>query len=535
MPSIDTAMDALHRAAGWPRRLIALGAGAAAAFGQAPFYALPLAALGYSVLVVLIDASGAKPRPIRWAAAAGWWFGFGYFLIGVHWFALSFFVQAEEFGWMAPFAVVGLTGFLGLFHGAAAALARLLWSDGWRRVCVFAAAVALTESLRGHILTGLPWNLPGQAFAGLAATSQLAAYVGVYGLSVLALIIFAAPALFVRTDARAGGSIALGATCGLAGYFALAVIGAIRLDARPPAETPDIAVRIVQPNIPQREKINPALWGRNVRRAIDLSDGPAPTGRRLFILWPENAAALIDESPAALRVLGEELPESAVLLTGAVRRTVDEEGDADVFNSFLVIAPTDEGRRPVAAYDKHHLVPFGEYLPFRGLLRALGLAQLAPYEEGFTAGPGPRTITAGGVSFSPLICYEAIFPGEMHPPGRRPDFLAAVTNDAWFGDTSGPRQHLDQARLRSIERGLPMVRAAKTGISAVIDAEGRYVARLPLYRTGVLDAPLPAARPPTVYAIVGDLAFAVLLGGVAIAGAPLGRRSGERPRPKVIE
>ena len=182
------------------------------------------------------------------------------------------------------------------------------------------------------------------------------------------------------------------------------------------------------------------------------------------------------------------------------------------YNSILVIPQTPEGRRPVAYYDKHHLVPFGEYLPFYDLLRAVGLAQLAPYgDSGFAPGDGPATLNAGGPSFAPMVCYEAIFPRASYPTGERPEWLLTVTNDAWFGDTSGPRQHLDMARLRAIEAGLPMARSANTGISALLDPKGRISARVALYETGAIDAALPAALPPTLYHRAGNIGFWILM------------------------
>ncbi|NWG91105.1 MAG: apolipoprotein N-acyltransferase, partial [Parvularculaceae bacterium] len=199
------------------------------------------------------------------------------------------------------------------------------------------------------------------------------------------------------------------------------------------------------------------------------------------------------------------------------------DGAVDYYNSISVIAETAEGRVPIAHYDKHHLVPFGEYLPLEGLLRTLGLAQLAPYDDGFRRGPGPATISIGGPPFAALVCYEAIFPGRIYPRDRRPAWIATVTNDSWFGDSSGPRQHFDQARLRTVETGLPMARSANSGVSGLIDGTGRVRARIPLYKTGVIDAALPAPLPPTLYARLGDLPFALMMAAAGFAGFFAGR------------
>jgi apolipoprotein N-acyltransferase len=496
--------------AGWRRLAAAFLAGIAAALAFAPFYALPLLAVGFSALVLLIDGAAAAANRHRAAFAAGWFFGFGYFLTSLYWLGFSFFVQAEEFAWMAPIAVTALPAFLALFAGAAALVAASMWRDGWRRLLVFAAVIMIFEYARGHVLTGLPWNLPGQALAGTAIGAQTAAWWGVYGLSLIVVLLASLPAL-ARDGRGAAGLVLM-----LAGAGALYGLGALRLSGPDPGVHEGISVRIVQPNIAQREKIDGRLWTRNFERHLALSQGDAPG--RLYILWPENAAPYLAEVDGALAKAARRLPSNATLLAGTVR-TETITGEERYFNSVAIV----EGGRVVASYDKHHLAPFGEYLPFSGPLRALGLAQLAPYDEGFSFGKGPATIALGETRVAPLVCYEAIFPGEIHPRGERPDWIATVTNDAWFGDSSGPRQHLDQARLRVVETGLPMARSANTGISALFDARGRLLNRVALYETGGFDAPLPKAIPSPLYARLGDSPFAGLLIGFLAAAACAGR------------
>lgn len=504
MPAIIAKMRAL---AGWRRNVAAFATGLAGATAQAPFYLLPLLAIAFSALVLIIDGAKAADRPARAGFAIGWFFGFGYFLVSLYWVGFAFLVQAEEFAWMAPFAVGGLPAFLALFTGGATALAVRCSGDGARRVLAIAASYMLAEYARGHLLTGLPWNLPGQALAGTAAGAQTAAFWGVYGLSLVVLLLAMAPVAFVgeRRGFLKGAGVMLGGTA------LLFAAGGVRLFLTPPQDRDDAFVRVVQPNIPQREKIDGDFWQRNYERHIAMSSAPAPGGARLFILWPENAVPVIDEVADGLAMLSEKLPREAILIAGAVRRETGEGGRTDYFNSISVIAETPEGRRPVAHYDKHHLVPFGEYLPFEGLLRAVGLAQLAPYDDGFRKGAGPATIAAGGPPFAALVCYEAIFPGRIYPKGERPDWIATVTNDSWFGDSAGPRQHFDQARLRTVETGLPMARSANSGISGVIDGAGRVRAKIPLYEAGVIDARLPAALPGTPYARFGDLFFWLMM------------------------
>lgn len=506
------AFERIRALRGWRRRTVAFAAGIGAALAQAPFYLLPLMAIAYSALVLLVDGADDAPRPVRAGFAAGWFFAFGYFLVGLYWVAYSFLVQAEVFAWMAPFAVIGLPAFLALFIGAATAAAVKFSRRGWRRIFSLAALLSVAEYARGHLFTGLPWNLPGQAFAGTAMGAQTAAFWGAYGLSLVALTIAMAPVAFAG---RSRGLLK-GACAALAATALLFAVGAARLALAPKETRAGVFVRIVQPNIPQREKIDGDYWRRNFERHVALSAAPGPSGR-LYVLWPENAVPVLDEATEALNVLDEKLAEDAVIVAGAVRRS--SIGDrTHYFNSISVLASTERGFRPVAHYDKHHLVPFGEYLPLEGLLRALGLAQLAPYDDGFTAGNGPMTIRVGGTSFAPLVCYEAIFPGEIYPKGNRPDWIATVTNDSWFGDSSGPRQHFDQARLRAVENGLPMARSANSGVSGLIDGAGRVVARIPLYEQGVIDAALPAALPPTLYARFGDLGFLLLLAGAVFLG-----------------
>ncbi len=499
--------SALMRAAGWRRRGFAFAGGLGAALAQAPFYLLPLMAAGCCVLVLLLDGARGSARPMRSGFAIGWFFGFGYFLLGLYWLGYAFMVQAAEFAWMAPVAVLGMPAFLALFTGSAGAIIARARVAGWRRVALAAGALMIVDYLRGHVLTGLPWNLTGQALAGTAMGAQTAAWWGVYGLSLIVLLIAMAPA------ACAGSARGLmkGVAVMLAATATLYAAGAARLSLHPLKNHEDAFVRIVQPNIAQREKIDGALWDRNYKRHIDLSSAQGPSAGVLYVLWPENAVPVIDEVKEGLAAVSRRLPKNAVLVTGAVRRETGRDGREKVYNSIAVIKETAAGRVVAATYDKHHLVPFGEYLPMSALLRSAGLAQLAPYDEGFAFGEGPKTIEAAGPSFAALICYEAIFPGRVYPRGDRPEWIATVTNDGWFGDSSGPRQHLDQARLRTIETGLPMARSANTGVSALFDGAGRLIGRVPLYRTGVIDKPLPEPLEPPLYPRAGDALFWLMM------------------------
>ncbi|WDI32667.1 apolipoprotein N-acyltransferase [Hyphococcus flavus] len=503
---------------GWRRWCCAFLAGIGTALAMAPVYVLPLLALGFTTLVLLIDAAATHPRPRRSAFVAGWFFGFGYFLAGVYWMAFSFFVQADQFAWMAPFAVTGMPAFLALFPALAALVCMAFWRPGWSRILLFAVVWAVLEYVRGHILTGLPWNLAGQALAGTAVGAQTAAWYGAYGLSLVAVLLAAAPSAGLGQQSKRPW---FGAPVMFAGVALVLVTGFVRLTLPEPQGDGTNLVRIVQPNIPQREKIDSDYWVRNFERQLEHSIGAIPPDANLYIIWPENGAPLLSEAQRALAMLSQQLPDRSLLIAGAVRREMNADEEMDYFNSIAIVEQTPQGRAVIDHYDKHHLVPFGEYLPFYDLLNAIGLAQLTPYgDSGFAFGSGPRVIERHGTRFAPMICYEAIFPGASYPKGDRPDWLVTVTNDAWFGDTSGPRQHLDMARLRSIEAGLPMARSANTGISALIDGKGRVLARIKLYKAGKIDAPLPPPLPPTLYSRTGDWVFWILC--VALMAAVFG-------------
>ncbi|MEM6415725.1 MAG: apolipoprotein N-acyltransferase [Pseudomonadota bacterium] len=520
---------------GWRRWLSAFVLGILFTLSFAPFYFTPLIAVSISGALFMIDGildradQKTRLQTAKSAALFGWFFGFGFFLVSLHWLALAFFVQAELFAWMAPFAVIGMGAFLACFHAAAfgfvGAMATYLSGPPWRRLVFFSVAFMGMEYTRGHILTGLPWNLPGQALAGLAAGAQSAAWIGVYGLSLIVILIGSLPALLTRGTADASAqttlSLAKGIVACVLATFTLLAIGVVRLATTPLNERDDVIVRIVQPNIPQREKIDPGFFVRNVQKTLALSSDPIANADTVYVVWPENAAPRINEYADALDAIDASLPTNAYLIAGAVRKADNPNSGSVFYNAIAIAAPSATGpdgsnqqtttkRQFVDFYDKHHLIPFGEYLPLRSVLSALGLAQLAPYAEGFAKGSGPRTLHIGPASFAPSICYESIFPGRLYPKKDRPEWLAVVTNDAWYGNTSGPRQHLDQARLRSIETGLPMARAANTGISVMIGPAGRYVARKPLYESGVIDAPLPQALPETFYSKFGDFTFLAL-------------------------
>lgn len=497
----------LRGLSGARRLLVAAGFGALSALAFAPFYLFPLWFITFPALVVLLDAS----RGLRAAALAGWAFGAGYFFIGLHWVGFAFMVDADRHAWLLPFVAVLFPGGLALFFAAAAALARWRWPNGVGRTLVLASSLAVFEWLRGHVLTGLPWNLPGYVWSGFDAMFQSVSVFGIYGLSLVTLAVVLMPAAVFNADGtRSGMRWPLGVPVAL--LAALLAFGLIRLPSGAQPASDGIDVRIVQPNVPQAEKWKPELLARNWRQLIQLTQEPGIEARDI-VVWPEAAPPLLMlQEPDALQVIAQVLPAKTILLTGVVR-TEEQEGKRRAFNSMSAIA----GGRVLAVYDKAHLVPFGEYLPLWQLLEPLGITKLTGGSGGYSEGPGVRTLSvAGAPRFGPLICYEIIFPGAVVEPGNRPDWLVNMTDDSWFGPWTGPYQHLGIAKVRAAEEGLPIVRAANTGVSAVIDPFGRIVSSFGLDRAGILDAPLPRPIDATIYSIAGDTIFFLLL--LALAG-----------------
>ncbi len=504
---------------GWRRWLIAFVAGALSALAMAPFDAWPVLFLTFPALVWLIDGAAVG----RWggvlvAASTGWWFGFGYFLAGLYWIGYAFLVDAQTFGWMLPFAVIGLPAVVAVYTAVGAALARLLWTRGAMRILALAVALTATEWLRGHLLTGFPWNAFGYALTSPLALAQTASLIGVWGLTFIAIAIFASPAALTddRTETRRPW---LPLVAGLAVLAALGGYGALRLHRTPTRLVAHVHLRIMQPNLQQNMRFNYAARQQIMDRYIALSNrasGPQSRGAHdaTHLIWPESPFPFfLTREPDALAQIAKLLSPSTILITGAIRLPENfNPRDPHAYNSIYVI---DHDGSILALYDKVHLVPFGEYLPFERLLERLGLQELTEQRGGFLPGDRRRLLSIPGAPPAlPLICYEIIFPGDVAPPGERAGWMVNVTNDAWFGNSPGPYQHLQQARVRAIEEGLPLVRAANSGISAVVDPLGRVINSLPLGREGVLDSPLPQAIAAPVYARVGDAPAAII---VAIA------------------
>ncbi len=519
-------VNAIVLAWGWRRWLIAFIAGALSALAMAPINAGPILFVTFPILVWLIDGAGVgRWRGMTAAAATGWWFGFGYFVAGLYWIGYAFLVDAPTFGWLLPIAVLGLPALLAFFTAFGVVLARILWTRGAPRILALGVALTATEWLRGHVLTGFPWNTFGYALASPLELAQSASVIGIWGLTFIAVVVFASPATL--TDDRAETRWAwLPLMLGIAVLAGLGGFGALRLSRTPTRLVDGVHLRIMQPNLQQDIRFNYAAKQEVMKRYLALSDraaGPQSLGVRdvTHLIWPESAFPFfLTREPDALDQIAQLLRHGTVLITGAVRLAEPvNPTDPAAFNSIYVI---DHDGSILALYDKVHLVPFGEYLPFQHVLESLGLRQLTKLRGGFLAGDHRRLITVPGAPPAlPLICYEIVFPGEAAPAGERPGWIVNVTNDGWFGISSGPYQHFQQARLRAIEEGLPLVRAANTGISAVVDPLGRIINSLPLGREGVIDSPLPRAIGAPIYARVGDASIAII---VAIAFLAVIRR-----------
>ena len=529
-------------ARGWWRILIAFLAGAASTLALPPTNVWPVPFVTFSILVWLVDgAAGTRLGGVLAAASAGWWFGFGYFLAGLYWLGHAFLVDAKTFGWLLPFAVTALPAAMAIYTALGLALARAIWTRGATRILALAVALTLAEWLRGHLFSGFPWNTYGYALISPLWLAQGAALIGIWGLTFLAVAIYASPAALAdpRTDTtRPWVAPALSAVV----IAALAIYGAARLAGTSTSYVEGVHLRIMQPNLQQDDKFNYARKQQVMDRYLALSDrkdGPQSTGLRgvTHLIWPESAFPFfLTREPDVLAQISALLPKGTVLITGAIRAP-DSGGVVNrAYNSIYVIG--DDGSI-LSVYDKVHLVPFGEYLPFQDLLERLGLEQLTKVRGGFIPGERRQNQPAPGApNFLPLVCYEIIFASDAVPHseqpnwlyrhlghyfdwpfvagnGARPGWLLNLTNDGWFGASAGPYQHFQQARVRAIEEGLPLVRAANTGISAVVDPLGRVVASLPLGVEGILDAPLPRPLAPTLYARLGDApAGLMVLGGL---------------------
>ncbi|BAT58040.1 apolipoprotein N-acyltransferase [Variibacter gotjawalensis] len=477
---------------GWQRAALACAAGAASALAMAPFHFWPILFITFPILIWLIDgASAGKRGRIVSAAVTGWWFGFGYFVAGLYWLGIAFLVDAHTFAWLMPLAVVGLPAGLAFFTALGTAISGAFWIGGPGRILIFVAAMTFVEYLRGTILSGFPWNAFGYALGAPLALAQSFSLVGLWGMTLIALAVFSSPAALSDETKRRWVPLAISIVV----LIAMTAFGFWRLESHPTEFVEGPKLRLMQPNLPQDVKFNYGAKADVMKRYLDISQRtPSSDKPNLYgvthLVWPESAFPfLLTREPDALAQIAELLPQGTMLITGAARLAPQVAGRLQAYNSIYTIA--DDGSI-VETYDKVHLVPFGEYLPVQSLLESIGLQQLTKVRGGFTSGQSRALLTIAGLPPAvPLICYEVIFPAAITAPGERPGFMLNLTNDGWFGNSTGPYQHFHQARMRAIEEGLPLVRSANTGISAFVDGYGRTTASLPLGAEGSLDGALP--------------------------------------------
>lgn len=478
---------------GWRRALLAIAMGGLAAFALPPFYVLPLLIPAFVVLMWLIDGA-ARTRQAYWT---GFWFGLGHFVIGLYWIANAMLVDAARFWWMIPFSLLGLPAVISLIYiGTVAALSWRFGRRGSSRVLLFCGLWTVAELARGVWFTGFPWNMIGYCWNEVGPIRQAAAWVGVYGVSLLTVLVAAAPSILASGERLQ--SIKL-----ITLYAAFAIIGLggwLRLAGDHGEMVPGVTLRLVQPNIVQSLKWDHRAAAANFENLLDLSAEPSKQPLTA-ILWPESATSYyLERELAALEAIHDHV-NGAMLITGSLRAArSDADGHVDYWNGMIAL---DKSGQVVGTYNKFHLVPFGEYVPFSHILP---IGKLTPGLADFSRGPGPRTLTVPGLPpFGPLICFEVIFPGEVVDRANPPKWLLTLTNDGWYGYSTGPFQHFVQAGWRAIEEGAPLVRVANTGISGVVDPYGKVIAELGLEERGYIDVPLPQAlAESTIYARFGD-------------------------------
>lgn len=498
---------------GWKRQLLAFGLGAVSALGFAPYHALLAPFVAFILLIWLLDGC----LFVRTAFATGWSFSFGQFLGGLYWVTQGIVVFSDQLFWFVPIVLFILPGGLALFPATALALykwiARRYGASRTASLIIFALLWVTAEWLRGHVLSGFPWNLMATIWGDSPGVLQTVSLVGAYGLSLLTVFWLIMPASLVGpTSDPDRRHAAVAVIAAMISFVALGLWGGHRLATAVVSYVPGVQLRILQPNIPQQEK-----WARDKREAnlqLHLTMQTAETAPGAppitHVIWPETSASFfLDRSPRELSLIAKATPAKGLTLVGTPRRSSGEE--IQLWNSLQAV---DDDGEIVATYDKTHLVPLGEYVPLRGILP---FAKAVYGETDYSAGTGPVTLHLPGLPpVSPLICYESIFPGAVVNRQDPAAWLLNITNDAWFGTSTGPYQHLLAARLRAIEEGLPLVRSAASGISAVIDPWGRVLASLPLVTRGSIDSGLPQPAAPTIYARLADVSLLALFAVFAL-------------------
>ncbi|MGA0393107.1 MAG: apolipoprotein N-acyltransferase [Rhodospirillales bacterium] len=512
--------------AGWRRWGFAALLGVLATLAMPPVNAVYMLVPAFVGLIWLLDSSNS----LRAAFAAGWWFGYGHFVAGLYWIGIALWIKASQFGWLIPFAVFGLPAIVACYMGIVALAFKVCQRRGYAvgagRIIMFAVLWVFFEWVRGWAFTGFSWNLMGTVWSFSDSMIQFAALTGIYGLSFVTILAAAMPAIITDRFTQAGSQrspvpIVIGA---FAILLVIAAGGIFRLSQAEHNTVVGVHLRLVQPSIPQRLKWQRDLRAGHVMRQLYLIRLAPKQGKAMptHVIWSETAVPFnLANEPQVKRVVAEGVPKNGLLITGAPRLKRWGPRSHQAWNSLHAI---NGAGNVVATFDKTHLVPFGEYVPFRWLLN---MSKITTGTTDFTPGAGLKTLSLKGLPpVSPLICYEGIFPGQVVASGPRPQWLLNITNDAWYGRSAGPFQHFAAVRFRAVEEGMPLVRVANNGISAVVDSYGRVIARLGLNKSDIIDSPLPQSlKTLTPYARFGDRLVICLLVLLAVVGILLSRRT----------
>jgi len=460
---------------------------------HAPIWLIPIPFLTFPCLIWLLNSC----KNSKQAFLTGWWFGLGYFTAGLYWISISLFVDPLKFAWLLPFTLLGIPAIIAIYTAITTLLTYLSpYKKTWQQIITFATIWTITEITRGYLFTGFPWNNIGYIWTSSDSMLQITSIIGIYGLSFITILACTLPSLYSTKNKAALIIPALLIT-------SIYSFGKINLANNPTTFHPDLKIRIVQPNVSQHEKWDENKQFENIDTLHQLSS-KSGWEDLTHILWPEAALPFfLNEYLIESLYLPILVPKNGLLITGAIRQ---DPYTGKIHNSIHTI---NKDGKITNIYDKHHLVPFGEYVPFRNILP---IEKITPGLQDFSEGAGIKTLTPPGfLSFSPLICYEAIFPRHIINQNKRPQLLINVTNDAWYGNSTGPYQHFHIARTRTVEEGIPLIRAANTGISGTIDAFGRIINSTSLNQATTIDTAIPQATSATLYSKYGNLIILSIL------------------------
>ncbi|WEJ58530.1 apolipoprotein N-acyltransferase [Devosia sp. FJ2-5-3] len=522
---------------GWRRFLLLMIAGAVAGLSVPPFFILPALFLAMPVWVWALDGAERKKgwrRLFGPAFTIGFAFGWGYFIVAFHWLGAAFFVDGGWFLAAMPPAILALAALIALFWGLASALAHLTWSHGGARIVGLASWLAVAEFARGHMFTGFPFDLLGYALTGSDEMMQLASVIGVYGLTFLAPLMAMTPALIWPADDRPMGQRLAPLFVALLVISAQLGYGFNRITGTVSTERQDVALRLVQPLVYEHSDFGNVDPVALIDRLLMLSDMRMdPTDQGLaditHLVWPESSVPFfLSTYPDALARIARTLPDGAILLAGVPRQPYEMRPGMPPEPPYNSVVAINSAGEVISSYDKSHLVPFGEYLPFQDFFSRFGLKQFVPGADGWSHGDSRRRLMAlpGTPAALVLVCYEILFSGDLGDTAGA-QFLLNVTNDAWFDGSIGPAQHAHHARLRAVEEGMSLVRAANTGLTFVTDPVGRITAQLAPRQMAALDARPHQRLATTIFAQIRHwpLVIAIVAGLlISLVASRRGRR-----------